>query len=317
MKLLFLLLVFFSVFSGCLVPNPALAEDIKKPAHLTSEEQTWLTEHGPKVRVSLVNLPPLQFEQDGELTGYQVDILEAVLKRVGLQPDYTLEPFAKVFADLKEKKTEVSLDFIPTEERGQVVLFSKKKFDIYMGIFARKERTDLNSIEALKNARIASHPGYGLNPKLKRLLPDAEIVHAVDPQGMFRLVSSGKADAVIHGLTSGEFMLRKNLILNVVSHGEFLAKGESRLQAAEFVVRKDLPHLMSIIDKTYASIDEAEKQAIWNKWFGKSASELKKTSILFTDQERAWIARKHTVKVRVADRPPFIYLQGAACWSRR
>ena len=211
---------------------------------LTHEEEAWLVEHGPKVRVSLVNLPPLQFEQDGEFTGYQVAILKAVLMRAGLQPIYTMDPFAKVFADLKEKKTEISLDFIPTEERGKVVLFSKKKFDIYMGIFARKERLDLNSVEALKNAVIASHPGYGLEPRLKRLLPDAVIVHAVDPQGMFRLVSSGKADVVIHGLASGEFMLQKNLINNVVSHGEFLAKGESRLQAAEFVVRKDLPHLM-------------------------------------------------------------------------
>lgn len=309
MKFPFFLLVFFAVFSGCFAANPALAEDKKEPVLLTSEEQAWLTEYGPKVRVSLVNLPPLQFKQEGKFTGYQVDILEAVLMRVGLEPVYTLEPFAEVFADLKEKKTEISLDFIPTEERGQVVLFSEKKFDIYMGIFARKERTDLNSIEALKNARIASHPGYGLEPKLKRLLPDAEIVYAIDPQGMFRLVSSGEADAVVHGLTSGEFMLQKNLILNVVSHGEFLAKGESRLQAAEFVVRKDLPHLMSIIDKSFASLPEAEKQSIWNNWFGKNASKVKASSILFTDQERAWMAQKHPVRVGFWQHPPYFYLK--------
>ncbi|WP_458774555.1 PAS domain-containing sensor histidine kinase [Desulforhopalus sp. 52FAK] len=299
--------------------NNALAQDGDQEASLTGqsshliyslsmEEKAWLTEHGPKVRVSLVNLPPLQFEQDGEFTGYQVDILEAVLKKAGLQPDYTLEPFATVFADFKEKKTEISLDFFPTEERRQVLLFSKKMFDVYVGIFARKERTDLNSIEALKNARIASHPGYGLEPKLKRLLPDAEIVHAVDPQGMFNLVSSGKADAVVHGLEGGNFIVQKNMILNVMSHGNFLPKGESRLQAAEFVVRKDLPHLMSIIDKTYASIAEAEKQAIWDEWFGKNDSKLKTSSILYSDMERAWIAQNHTVRVRVADRPPFIFL---------
>jgi PAS domain S-box-containing protein len=125
---------------------------------------------------------------------------------------------------------------------------------------------------------------------------------------MFRLVASGKADAVIHGLASGEFMLQKNHISNVVSHGEFLAKGESRLQAAEFVVRKDLPHLMSIIDKTYASIAEAEKQAIWNRWFGKNASGVKTSSVLFTDRERAWLAQNHTVQVRVVNIPPYIIL---------
>jgi len=281
----------------------------KQTVDLTAEERVWLAEHGPKIRVSLVNLPPLQFEQDGEFTGYQVDILEAVFQEAGLQPLYTLGPLPTVLKDLRENKTEISLDFIPTEERGKIMLFSDKKFDIYMGIFARKERVELNSIEALRNVRIASHPGYGLEPRLKRYLPNATIVYAKDPQSMFRLVAAGDADVVVHGLSAGEFMVQKNLINNVVSHGEFLAKGESRLKAAEFVVRKDLPHLMSIIDKTYASIDEAEKHSIWDKWFGKSSTKLKEKNVLFTDQERSWLSQNHPIDVRVTDLPPYIILK--------
>lgn len=178
-----------------------------------------------------------------------------------------------------------------------------------MGIFAREERTDLNSVDALNNAVIASYHGYGLEPKLKQFLPEAKIVRAADPQGMFRLVSSGKADAAIQGLAAGEFMLKKNLINNVVNQGEFLARGESRLQAAECVVRKDLPHLMSIIDKAYASINEAEKQSKWNEWFGKNALKAKTSSILLSDQELAWIAQDHTVEVRVVKIPPYTILK--------
>lgn len=280
----------------------------KQEVILTPEEQTWLAEHGPKVSVSLFNVPPLQIEQDGNFTGYQVDILDMVLQKAGLQPIYTFKPLAKVVDDLKEKRTEIALDFILTEERGKIVFFSKKKFDIYMGIFAQKKRIDLNSVEALSKAVIASYHGYGFEPRLKRHLPDAEIIRADDAQGMFRLVASGKADAAIHSLEGGELTLHNNLITNVISHGEFLASGESRLQAAAFVVRKDLPALMSIIDKSYASVEEAKKQAIWNKWFGKNGSKVKTPSIFFSDQERSWIAQKHTVMVRVADRPPLIYL---------
>lgn len=105
---------------------------------LTPSEKAWLVDHGPTVRVSLFNLPPLQFEQDDKMTGYQVDVLEAVLDKVGLQPIYTLDPLAKVLDDLKEKKTEIGLDFIPTEEREQIVFFSKKSLIFTWGFLLEK-----------------------------------------------------------------------------------------------------------------------------------------------------------------------------------
>lgn len=243
----------------------------------------------------------MQFEENGKFTGYQVEIMEAIFKRVGLTPVYSLDPQPEMFDALREKKTDMALDLMPTAERRSHLLFSENTYDVYMAIFGQKNRTDLDSIDALKDKVIASYKGYGFETKLKRHLPEARIVRADDTQGMFRLVASGQADAAVHGIASGEFMLQKNLIANVVSHGEFLADGEKRLKVSQYIVRKDLPHLMSILDKAYASISESKKQAIWNRWFVGKTPKTEESILALTPEERAWLKAHPEINLGYTD----------------
>ena len=272
------------------VPDGFIYATRPKPTvSLTTQERAWLAEH-PKVRVALFDLPPAQFKKEGTFTGYQVEMLEAILQKVGLEPIYSFSSLAEVLKSLRDRNADIALDFIQTPERGQMVFFSEKTYNISMAIFGRENRTDLDSIDALKNKVIASYIGYGFEPTLKRHLPEARIVRADTPLGMLRLVASGKADAAVHEIASGEQMLQKNLIINVVNHGEFIAKSESRPKVSEYVVRKDLPHLMSILDKAYAALDDSEKQAIWNKWFaGKTPPKTDRSIVALTPEERQWL----------------------------
>ena len=289
-----------------LVPNGFIYKAKPEPVvPLTAEERTWLAAHD-KVRVSLFDGPPMQFEENGKFTGYQVEMLEAMLQKVGLEPIYSFSSLREVLKSLRGRSADIALDFILTPERGQMLFFSEKTYNLYMAIFGRSTRTDLDSIDALKNKVIASYIGYGFEPTLKRHLPEARIVRADTPLGMLRLVAWGKADAAVHEIASGERMLQRNLISNVVNHGEFIGKGESRLKASEYVVRKDLPHLMSILDKAYASIRESKKQAIWNKWFvGKTPPTTDKSIVALTPEERQWLDAHPEIRFAFsADYPP-------------
>ena len=289
------------------IPPGFTSDTHKAKLLLTSEEKAWLAEHNT-VKVALFPIAPYQFKSNGVFTGYQVDVLKAMLEKAGLEPEFLLNPLEEVLEAFKEHDADIALNYMKTEQRSRYLLFSKNNFEIQMAIFAQAKRHDLDSIEALKNQRIASYKGYGFEPTLKRHFPESNIIQADDVMGMLRLVATGKADAAIQEINTGEFLLRKNYLHNVINHGEFLPSGESRLKVSEYVVRNDLPQLLSILDKAYAAIAPSEKQRIWKKWFSSDMPTISKHPIYFTPQEQAWLAHNYTVKVRVADHKPYLDL---------
>ncbi|NOQ78010.1 MAG: transporter substrate-binding domain-containing protein [Gammaproteobacteria bacterium] len=289
------------------IPPGFTSDTHKTKLPLTSEEKAWLAEHNT-VRVALFPIAPYQFKNNGVVTGYQVDVLKAMLEKAGLEPEFSLGPLVEVLEAFKEHDADIALNYMKTEQRSRHLLFSKNTFEIQMATFAQAKKHDLDSIEALKNQRIASYKGYGFEPTLKRHFPESNIIQADDIMGMLRLVATGKADAAIQEINTGEFILHKNYLHNVINHGEFLASGESRMKVSKYVVRNDLPQLLSILDKAYAAIAPSEKQRIWKKWFSSDMLTISKHTIHFTPQEQAWLAHNYTVKVRVADHKPYLAL---------
>ena len=258
---------------------------------LTDEEQVWLAEHDT-VRVALFPLPPYQFKNGGTPTGYMVDLIDAILQKAGLNPDYSFTPLEEVNKLVKKGTADLFPCIFTTEYRKQFLLFSKNKAPLFIAIFAKNNMAELNSIEALQGKVIATYKGYSLEPVIKHHLPGARIISAIDIPGMFRLVSTGKADAAIQEIQTGKFVLRENYINNVVNQGQFLPIGKSIAASSIYAINKNLPLLLSILDKAYASFDNSEKQAIWNRWFG----EKKTKAISLTTDEKAWLAKHPDIK---------------------
>lgn len=77
---------------------------------------------------------------------------------------------------------------------------------------------------------------------------------------------------------------------------------EKNTNLISFGVRKDWPELVSIIDKTLAAIPESKKIQIINKWM----PPLEKQAVSkpeLTEEERAWITERHSVRVYVPTSP--------------
>jgi PAS domain S-box-containing protein len=77
-------------------------------------------------------------------------------------------------------------------------------------------------------------------------------------------------------------------------------------------VRKDWPELASIIDKALAAIPEAKKVGILNKWMPPLDSQIpgaRPTEITLTEDEQAWLDKKHTIRVTFSQSPPYFYFK--------
>jgi signal transduction histidine kinase/CheY-like chemotaxis protein len=277
---------------------------------LTSEELAWITAN-PTVRIGNPSLPPYHYSDNGQHTGYQVEMLDSLLNQVGLRPEYVEVPLAELLDGMRSGKYDVIMDPIYKKEREEFIIFSTRSFDITLGIFARYDRKDITDLASLKGKRIGSYRDYALEAKLRKLLPESSVVQAEDSEGMLRLVSTGTADFCVVELRAGEFILQKEQISNVATQGVFQAPGEVAARAHDYGVRKTLPLLASILDKAVQSMDPGEKQRIWKRWFASAPEPDANPKFSLTSEERAWLAAGHTVRVRVADYPPYMFSKPA------
>ncbi len=71
-------------------------------------------------------------------------------------------------------------------------------------------------------------------------------------------------------------------------------------------IRPDWPELVSVLNKGISSFTENEIDAIVAKWIQLPQQ---KGALALTAGERAWLDQKHTVRVRIADWPPYLIVK--------
>ena len=235
--------------------------------HLNAEEQAWLAEH-PSFKVAAFPLAPYIMQEEGKLTGYIPELLQLISSKVKLTPQFIYHEVANdALNAVHSGKIQAAMGMMHTPKRAQHVSFSPDNILLHLAIFAQKSTISINSLDSLKNKRIASFHGYAIDSLLKEQLPDANYIMADDAVGMLQLVATGKADAAIQGLHTGNYMLSKYYINNLEVKDIAKFKELKTPQGHSYVVNKKFPILKSILDKAYLSLSENEKQSLWKKWF--------------------------------------------------
>ncbi len=279
--------------------------DASVPVALTPEERQWLREH-PTFSVAAFPIDPFSIVDGDNITGYMPELIGAIAAQVGIEPRFVSRTLQETMEQLQQGTIDATTTVIQTPERDAFLAFSEEGYPVILGVFARAERTDLSDFQSLKGQTLASYPGYGLNSLFRQYLPDNPIVLAGDLEGMLRLVAEGKADVAVQELHSGQYALRKYLIGGVAHKGEVMIGDRPTMQAGYYAVRKDLPLLKSILDKSYQALPAAEKQRIWNRWL---SSREAAQEIALTPEEKRWLAEHPVIRYAVdPDRAPIEYI---------
>lgn len=74
--------------------------------------------------------PPFEYREGGELTGFDVEIMDEIASRIGLETEYVDSPFDTIFTDLANGQFDVVISGATiTPEREQEVNFSEPYFN--------------------------------------------------------------------------------------------------------------------------------------------------------------------------------------------
>jgi len=93
---------------------------------LTTVERTWLRSH-PKIRVhNETNWPPFDFFEDGQPKGLSIDYMNLLAEKIGIQITYITSPsWSELLNMAKNKKLDVMLNIVKTEDRQKFLLFTQ------------------------------------------------------------------------------------------------------------------------------------------------------------------------------------------------
>lgn len=99
--------------------------------------------------------PPLNFQQDGELTGFDVEIGTEIANRLGLEANPVTNPWETIIQGLKANKYDAIIgSMTATPERDKQIDFTEPYYLSGAQIFVAESSTDIQSKEDLQGKTI-------------------------------------------------------------------------------------------------------------------------------------------------------------------
>lgn len=111
------------------------------------------------LRIVTEKLPPLQFSQsDGTITGAMVDVVNLLLKRVNIDCDIEMFPWARSYQIALERKNTLIFSMLRGEDRENKFIWVGKLFaiDSYLVALKGHGTFNINSIEDAKKYGVGS-----------------------------------------------------------------------------------------------------------------------------------------------------------------
>ncbi len=220
--------------------------------------------------------PPFSVTDKGKADGFSVDLLKAVANEVDIQIDFKIDEWEIIKNELKEGK----LDILPlvsyNEERDKYFDFTVPYMVMHGNIFVRKSDTSITSEKDLKDKEIIVMSGDTAHEYALRMDFTNKIILTKTYKEAFKLLSSGKYDAVLAQSVVGLKIINDLKIKNIkpltkinknsLTHVKINLKGFE--QKFSFAVKEGDKELLAKLNEGLSIIVEnGEYQRIYDKWF--------------------------------------------------
>jgi polar amino acid transport system substrate-binding protein len=229
--------------------------------NLTKKEKEFIKTHTIKC-ISTTNWPPFDVLKDNKLEGIGIDYWNLIKQKLNIKSKcYYVDEWDKVLQEIKTKKSDLTISTTITKERKKYAIFSKP-YAVFPFVIATKNDVGfIADIELIKNKKIAVGKNFTAAVYVKKTIPRKNIIETTNIYEALKLVSEGKAYAVIDVLPVIVYNINKFNFSNLKISGYTPWKFKVR-----FMIRKDYPLLKSAINKAINSITQEEKNKIYKKW---------------------------------------------------
>jgi signal transduction histidine kinase len=253
-SLLFFILLLSQVSVGIAAPVPEIA--------LTDSERSWLNEHPSVSFTGDPNwLPYEAFDAKGEYIGIVAEHLKLISKISGITFD--MSPSA-TWTESTEKAKSGIVDILSETDDSDLkshLVFTNSYLSNPIVIAMHNRENYVESISVIKDRKLALIRDYGYASKIRRQYPEIDFITVDDIQDGLIAVSTGEVDALLCTLALCSYTIVELGLNNV----RIVGKTEFDTKLA-LGVQKQLPELVSILNKAIDRISPGEQQVILDAW---------------------------------------------------
>ena len=210
--------------------------------------------------------PPFEFVgADNKIQGFDVDLADAICKKIDATCDFTNQSFDSLIPGLKFRRYDVvmaGMDITP--EREKQVLFTQPYYDNSALFIASKGK--VANIAALKGLRVGVQNGTTHQKYLTDKHPEITMVPYDSYQNAMLDLKNGRLNAVFGDTAVVNEWLKKDPQLSSV--GDKVTDKDYFGTGLGIAVRQGNASLQQSLDKGLAEVKaDGTYQAIYHKWF--------------------------------------------------
>ncbi|WP_309131880.1 transporter substrate-binding domain-containing protein [Brevibacterium sp.] len=233
----------------------------------TGEGGVPLVKEGKLTTCTHLSYQPFQFEKDGEVVGFDVDVVDAVAEKLGVEQEIVNVPFEPITAgaSFAQNQCDVAAAAITiTPERQEAIDFSEPYFAANQAILTKSDKS-VKDAAGLKGMKIAAQSGTtGLDYATENF-KDAEVITYEDLPLSLEALKNGQADAVIND---------NGVLYDYAANNEGFAIGFDIDTGENYgiAMKKGNTAMKKAVDDTVKELKDTGKyNEIYKKWFGKDA----------------------------------------------
>lgn len=210
--------------------------------------------------------PPFNYQDArGQLTGFEVDLAEALAEELGVKAAFQPTKWDGILAALESRRLDVVINQVTiSDERKQKYDFSTPY--TVSGIQALTRKADADTIKSpndLAGKKVGVGLGTNYEQWLKENVPQAEIRTYDDDPTKFQDLNVGRIDVILVDRLAAFEMVEKTGDRLAVA-GDAFSRQESGV-----ALRKGNPQLLAAIDAAIAKLRaDGTLKELSEKWFG-------------------------------------------------
>ena len=216
--------------------------------------------------------PPFSFKRPGENehAGYDIDLVRAVAKRLGVGVGTVSLSSAERIPMLQQGKLDfVATSMTRTPERLREIDFSLIYFVTPHAVIVMKS-SGITSVQQLAGRKAASASTSTAGGNLKEVVPSVDIVYVPDYAVAFAALKDGSVDA----FPTDESVLRAIVQQDTNPDDDLFLSDFTKSRSVGFALKKGEPGFKDAVNRALLDIEASGEAArIFDSWFGPGSKE--------------------------------------------
>ncbi|WP_296764870.1 glutamine ABC transporter substrate-binding protein GlnH [Sediminimonas sp.] len=208
---------------------------------------------------------PFEFKQDGEYTGFDIDMWNAIAEELELE--YQLRPmdFSGIITALQTGQVDVALAGITIKpERQEVIDFSDGYYDSGFRLMVAAE-SDISTWDDLDGKTLAVKTGTSASDWAEENLTNTELRKFPNIDNAYLELRTGRVDAAMHDTPNVLYYIA------AAGKGQVKAVGDQQMAHQYGIGFPKGSELVGPVNEALARMrEDGRYDAIYSKWFGKN-----------------------------------------------